>query len=605
MPGVSIPFSAKSLIRSRFLWKIYIAYAGLFTVASLAMIWLVNSKVRESLVEEVVLSLQEKIVLLAPYGREAFERTTDKSGELELQKKLRDFSEGTHARITLIRVDGTVIAETHGDLAGLENYFDRPEVQGALKANFASNQLQSQRFGEETLFVAQAIRNQGMPIGIVRVGVPISRLNERLDSVTQLALAAGVFGILIALLSGFLLARRVTLPIQEIMIAADALQRGDYSARVKTMPSDELGTLGVTLNRLGEELTRRISTISQERAQLKAMLAGLVEGIIAVDDNNQVMFSNRAANSLLRSPVGESAGKPLDSISGMRDLMPLVTRARLQRELVQDEMIVGDGESAFSLETKATPFKGDRTSGVIVMVHDVTGLRRLERVRQDFVANVSHELKTPLTSIKGYVETLLSGALDDREVAVRFLDKIDRNVIRLVNLVQDILSLARIEADEELIKPVPVEILGLTRTVLVRHEDDFKQKNISIVTELGAEAITVIGEREALVQVLDNLVTNAIKYTPAGGRVTVKLKKVGLSGRIEVSDTGIGIPKDHLDRIFERFYRVDKARSREMGGTGLGLSIVKHLVSSMNGRIGVDSVVGAGSRFWVELELAQ
>lgn len=583
-------------------------------VASAAMVWLVNDKVQEILVDEVVSSLQEKIALLSPTGHHAFAPELAPAATDEIQNTIRSFAEGSHARITLIRADGVVVAESHADPQRLENHWERPEVQGALLNNFATNQRHSRTLSEDMLYVAKALRSGDRVEGVVRVGVPVRRLNERLDSVARLVVAAGIVGVLIALLTGFILARRVTVPIREMVGAADALQRGDYSARVKSLPGDELGRLGETLNRLGEELTGRIATISQERAQLKAMLAGLVEGIIAVDDDNRVMFCNRAAISLLRSPFDDVAGKSLrDLVSGysgisggsvgMRDILPLVTRARLQMELVQEELVVGEGEQAHCLETKATPFKGDQTSGVIVMVHDVTGLRRLERIRQDFVANVSHELKTPLTSIKGYVETLLAGALDDRAIAIRFLEKIDRNVTRLVNLVQDILSLARIENQEELIKPAPVDIFSLVRSVLSRHEDDFVQKKLTLRAEIGHAGFAVFGDREALVQVMDNLVSNAVKYTPAGGHVTVSLKRVGTQGRIEVTDTGIGIPREDLDRIFERFYRVDKARSRELGGTGLGLSIVKHLVAGMNGRVGVESEVGVGSRFWVELDL--
>jgi len=230
-------------------------------------------------------------------------------------------------------------------------------------------------------------------------------------------------------------------------------------------------------------------------------------------------------------------------------------------------------------------------------------LRKLERVRRDFVANVSHEIKTPLTSIKGYVETLLGGALDDPHYNVNFLNKIERNVTRLEYLVQDILSLAKIESEEGLITLEPTDWEPIIESVLTRHEDSISQKNIHLKILGSRQSLVVMGDREAMTQIFDNLISNAIKYTGKGGKIQVSLRRIHRQGILEVEDTGLGIPAKHLDRIFERFYRVDKARSREMGGTGLGLSIVKHLVSGMHGQVGVESEVGQGSKFSVSLSL--
>lgn len=233
----------------------------------------------------------------------------------------------------------------------------------------------------------------------------------------------------------------------------------------------------------------------------------------------------------------------------------------------------------------------------------IADLHRLENVRRDFVANVSHEIKTPLTSIKGYVETLLGGAINDPVNNVRFLEKIDRNAARLTTLVQDILSLAKIEAGEDSFRPIPIEWNPIISSVVARYEDAIQQKGLKIKINAPQQPLSVMGEREAMTQVLDNLLTNAVKYTPEGGRITVSLFQKNGFAKLVVEDTGIGIPSEHLDRIFERFYRVDKARSRDLGGTGLGLSIVKHLVSAMHGEVGVESELGVGSKFTVKLRM--
>ena len=593
-----------TVFKSRFFWKLYLAYSALFIVIAALMIWLVTYKIQSAMMADVTASLREKIALLIPYSS----RTFNEGPSPELEARLRELGLQANARITLIRADGTVIEDSHFARGDLGNHADRPEVRAAIGGDYGTAQRMSSSAKEEMLYLAKAVRAgsgaDAALLGVVRVGIPLARLDKRMADVRTIVLLVGLLGMALALVVGLVLARRVSDPVTEIMIVADAMRKGQYSARVGELATDEMGRLGDTLNKMGEEVTRRIATISQERAQLKAMLAGMVEGIIAVDDDNRILFCNRTVDSLFRTSATESRGKTLAEVGGLGVVATLVEGARRTRELVKEEIRIGEGDGQLMIETHANPFQGERTSGVIVVLHDVTDLRRLERVRRDFVANVSHELKTPLTSIKGYVETLLNGALAEPDNSVRFLQKIDRNVARLVNLVQDILSLARVESSDEGIKAVPVEWGPIVRSVVAQHEDDFTEKSLRLELKDLGEPMVVYGDKEAMTQVLDNLVNNAIKYTPRGGSVSVVLRRDSREGCIEVADTGIGIPRKHLDRIFERFYRVDKARSREMGGTGLGLSIVKHLVAGMNGRVGVESQVGVGSRFSVRLELA-
>ena len=421
--------------------------------------------------------------------------------------------------------------------------------------------------------------------------------------VLEALLIANGVGIGVALVVGLWLARGVRKSLEEITNVAQALTCGDFNARVKQLRDDEFGLLGLTLNLLGEELTDRMATLSHERAQLQAMLAGMVEGIVAVGDDDRILFSNRAADKLLKMDIAGAKGRQIGHIAGLGFLLPVVIEARRSVDRVKKELNVGELEAMRILETKAARFKGDQDGGVVIVLHDVTDLRRLERVRRDFVANVSHELKTPLTSIKGYVETLQYGAKDDPAVLDRFLRKIDNNVGRLVALVQDILSLATVEGHDGKLQSERIEWNPLVRQVLTHHEHEVQRKKINLMVD-AATPLHVYGDREAMTQVVDNLVSNAIKYTPEGGAVRLTLKRELDGARFEVRDTGVGIPREHLPRIFERFYRVDKARSRELGGTGLGLSIVKHLVSAMNGRVVVESEPGKGSAFTVTLGLA-
>lgn len=475
--------SRMSVFRSRFFWKIYSAFSLLFLSTTLLVSWIVFFKVQATIKAGVTENLRDKVSILVPHAT----RALSGSGAAA-QTMVRSLGESTNSRVTIVKPDGTVLADSNNDPQIMENHWQRPEIQEALKKPFGSAERTSPTEGQRELFLAKSIRDGDNLLGVIRVSLPIHRINAELKSLQLTIGLIACGGVILALGIGWTLAKRVSVPVSEMVVVAEALRNGHYEQKVKTLTNDEIGRLGDTLNRLGAELTSKI-----------------------------------------------------------------------------------------------------------------TELQRLENVRRDFVANVSHEIKTPLTSIKGYVETLLGGAISDPVNNIRFLEKIDRNAARLTVLVQDILSLAKIEAGEDSLKPVPIEWNPIVTSVIARHEDAIQHKNLKIKVNAQSLPLVVMGDKEAMTQVLDNLLTNAIKYTPEGGRITVTLFSKNGWGKLEVEDTGIGIPTEHLDRIFERFYRVDKARSRELGGTGLGLSIVKHLVGGMSGEIGVESSVGLGSRFTVKL----
>ena len=460
--------------------------------------------------------------------------------------------------------------------------------------------------------------------------VSASRMGASEQLTTELIRIALV-GLGIALVAGFILAKRLAQPLADLIRVAEAMRRGRYEERVAPTDLVEVSSIGETLNVLGEEVSSRIALMSRDRAQLRSILAAMVEGIIAIDNSGRLLFSNQAASRFLRSDLRLFRGENFASIPAINNLADLISDARKTKNLVTREVVVGPPENQTYIATKALPFGNDvgsdqdGSAGVVIVLHDITNLRRLERVRRDFVANVSHELKTPLTAIRGYVETLLSGALEDPAINVKFLEKIDRNVGRLTNLVQDILSLARIESHEEAglgaaqaqrWTTMRVDWRSIAQTVIAAYEDEAAGKSLELNLKLSDEPMVVAGEREAMIQILGNLVSNSIKYTPKSGQIWVDCRVVtGTSkngelqteiaeiAEISVRDTGIGIPEKHLDRIFERFYRVDVARSRAMGGTGLGLSIVKHLVAGLGGQVTVESKSGGGSTFTVRMKL--
>jgi two-component system phosphate regulon sensor histidine kinase PhoR len=355
---------------------------------------------------------------------------------------------------------------------------------------------------------------------------------------------------------------------------------------------------------LSDELNAQLDQLRERGDQLAAVLGGMVEGVIAVDRRARVMFANGAAGRQFDFRADQARGRPLLTLIRDETLHQSIRRAMDTGGVVNAE-IQRYLPSSGALTVHATPLPGVPCPGVVLVLYDMTRLRRLESLRQEFVANVSHELKTPLSSIKAYAETLRAGAINDEKHNLEFVKRIEDQADRLHQLIMDLLSLARIESGQEAYEIEDVDVQEAVESCLANYQPSADAKQIQLVTDPPAEELVVRADDEALRQILDNLVNNAVKYVPASGRVTVRWRRQNSDALIEVIDTGIGIEEAHLDRIFERFYRVDKARSRELGGTGLGLSIVKHLAQFFGGTVGVNSEFGKGSTFWVRLPLAE
>lgn len=586
-----------TFLRSSFYWKLATSHAVIAIAAALVIGLLMLQQLTRDLSQELDDTLERMCLILEPYARGELER-----GEaLHFGDELRRIGEETGIRLTWIRRDGVVLGDTHYAARAMENHGRRPEVLEALASGVGRAERESTTIGRAMRYVAHAVLVDGEVVGILRAAMPVDDVGTRLQGVGRIVLVGAALGALIAVLGGLYAARRIARPVADMTRAAEAVSAGDYAARVRDLPDDDLGVLGRALNELAAALTRRLAESSEEQARLRAVLAGMIEGVVAVDDDDRVLFSNRAARGLLAG----SADAPLEGrlwehvrVPGLGEILH---EAHESGGLVRRELSVLRGSGEALLDAHAARFRGGGARGVVLVLHDVTELRRLERIRRDFVANVSHELKTPLTAIQGYVETLLSGALRDEVNNERFLSKIDTHVQRLVHLVTDLLSLARAESQEHELTLVPVDLEGVVAEVVREHEPEAHARRQTIAFRRGPDPLIVEGDRDGLFQVVGNLVANAVKYTPENGRIEVAVGTEGDVGWVEVRDTGIGIPADEVDRIFERFYRVDKARSREMGGTGLGLSIVKHLVSVMRGRVSVESRPGRGSTFRVEL----
>lgn len=587
------------MLRPRFAWKLYATCASAVLLTAGAVGVLTLGQLERVLLGEKEESLRHQCVRLGPLAHQVF------AGKHEdLQSLVSVLAGETGTRISFIDPDGQVVADSHEDPEVMEGHSDRPEVVEALRSGDGVDQRLSRTLSERFSYVAHAPRGpDGVPIGVVRLSIPVAAIDEQLGAMQRTLLLATVLGVAAALGLGAWLTRRLVAPVEELTRVANELRDGHFAVRITALPRDEFGVLGDALNRLGAEVTERIQELSGEEARLRAMLAGMVEGVVGIDEQGQVAFSNAAARRLLG--VEDLNGSRLWEAVRIAGLDALVEEARGSDEASRRELIFGDllGREVV-LRAQANRFRSEDAIGVVIVFHDITEVRKLERIRRDFVANVSHELKTPLTSIRGYVETLLDGALEDPEHNTRFLEKIDTNVHRLNHLVMDLLSLARIEEQEHGLELVRVDLPMLVDQAKQTYGEVAAGKGIDIEVQVDPNAGPVLGDRESLVQVLDNLIDNAIKYTAGGGHICVRVAASGKDVVLEVSDTGIGIPLEDLDRVFERFYRVDKARSREVGGTGLGLSIVKHLVGAMHGEVAVESEYSRGTTFRVTLQRA-
>lgn len=411
--------------------------------------------------------------------------------------------------------------------------------------------------------------------------------------------AAVLGALLLSAVVGILLSRSLKHSFERIREVIHRIAQGDFSKRLYRMPQDEIGALARAVNAMADGLEKQVTELKGERDQLTTILDGMVEGVLVTDEKGEVLLVNPALVSMLYLE-GPCAGKTVLECLRNAEVNDAVEKALTERVPQEQEIAILVGGEERNVVVHSAPL----VSGSVSVFYDVTNIRRLENVRKDFVANVSHELKTPLTCIRGYAETLRHGALADPEASKRFVEKIETNATQLQNLVEDILQLSQIESGRLEINVVPTNLKPVVAAVCEEFAEMARAKGLALRNGVEKD-MTVPADPQAFRQILTNLVENALKYTPDGGTVTVFAKARDALCRITVTDTGIGIPEKELPRVFERFYRVDKARSRKLEGTGLGLAIVKHLVQAHGGEVGVKSELGKGSEFWFTIPMTE
>jgi len=507
------------------------------------------------------------------------------------------------ARLTIIDPQGMVLADSQHDPETMENHAGRPEIRDALQQGSGSSVRHSATLNHDLCYLAIAFDYAGERRHVLRLAVPLEDVDAVAAAVRWRVVMASLVAALVALLVAFFFTRSFTRRISRLRAFAESLAESQVTGTLEADAEDELGTLARSLDNAANQIRELVDRLSLESARRQAILSSMVEGVLVVDNELRVIFCNesfaRAAGVTL--PIPDRL--PLLELIRDPELLDSLTRVMVTGEPAKRRLELG-GVAGRAFEVQVAPLAATSHRGATAILHDVTDLERLERVRKDFVANVSHELRTPLTAIRGYAETLLEGALEDKENNRRFLEVIRAHAIRLNNISSDLLILSELESGRAIAEPERVSLQACLESALHTVEAEARIHEVTILRDRVDEAY-VMGDKVRLEQALINLLDNAVKFNRTGGEVRVTAERTsGGQVQIAISDTGIGIPSEDLSRIFERFYRVDKARSREMGGTGLGLAIVKHIIERMGGSVRVESRLGQGSTFTVVLPAA-
>ncbi|NOY80610.1 MAG: PAS domain-containing protein [Kiritimatiellaeota bacterium] len=505
-------------------------------------------------------------------------------------------------RFTVVRLDGRVVGDSERDPAEMVNHADRPEIRQALRSlSYGTRVRYSTTLHMPMMYVAVPLYVHKRLFGVVRASRPLQRIGRAVRALMlDLALGGATAAAACAVIA-LLFTRRVSAPLQDMREGAEELAHGRLDVRLAEPDIIEVALAVRAMNTMAERLQTYLRDLRRERNELDAVLRGMAEGVVALDDEGRIVLINDAACRMLGIPASDVRGKTLFECTRIAGLARVLDQLRAGPGEVRSEVEV-PGEKQRILNVHAGVLARESGAGAVLVFSDVTDLRRLEQVRKDFVANVSHELRTPLTSLRGYIETLRDGAIDRPEDARPFLEVLDRQTSRLQAIVEDLLLLSRLERDEAegRIDRREGPLLPLIRDAVCAVQPQAEAAGVALQVQCPENLRADVAAgliRQAVVNLLDN----AVKYSPAGSRVDIEVDAHADEIVLRVRDCGCGIPRRHLSRIFERFYRVDKARSRDRGGTGLGLSIVKHIARLHGGRVTVESVPGSGSTFAIIL----
>lgn len=585
--------------KRRLFWQLFPTYLLITLTALTAVGWYSLSSLREFHFERISIDLEVRARLVERLVSDKL--STENIPSLDSLSK--EIGKSAVMRVTLIDPTGQILGDSHEDPARMDNHATRPEIKKALSGKVGTATRYSQTVKEKLIYLAVPVFKNGEITGVVRTSIPITSINNVLNSMEIKIGWAGLAVALFAALISLVVSRKISQPLEGMKRAAEEFAHGDLTRKISATGSLEIAGLAETLNKMAHQLDWRIRCVTEERNEREAILSSMIEGVFAVDAAERFISMNQAAAELIEVDPKKSKRKHIQEVVRNSALQKFVKKVLNSRDVLEADFEMR-GTRERNLQARGTVLKdaSDNSIGAVIVLNDVTHLRRLENMRTDFVANVSHEIKTPITSIKGFVETLLAGAIHDPKDAARFLEIIARQVDRLNAIIDDLLSLSRLEHDSDrfAITMEDAGLKGVLQSSIQACQDRSTKQDVTIELICDETLKTKINP-QLLEQAVINLVDNAIKYSGSEKRVEISGKQESDEIIIQVRDWGCGIGKEHLPRLFERFYRVDKARSRDLGGTGLGLAIVKHIAQVHKGFVRADSALGKGSVFSIHL----
>ena len=585
--------------KKRLIWQIYPSFLLITLISLMAVTWYASYSLRHFYLEETASDLEARARLIEKHILEHFNPPDEK----QIDALCKGIGKHASTRITVILLSGRVIGDSADDPESMDNHLDRPEIIQAITGKVGISRRYSRTLEKNMMYVGIPLRDESRTIGVVRTSMPLISIDKAVKDV-QIKIA--VAGLLIAVLMAFVslwVSRRISRPIEEIKKGAERFAGGDLHGRLPVLDSEEIGSLSETMNQMAEELQERINTITEQRGEMEAVLSSMVEGVIAVDVEERIISINHAAAKMFVCSPSKTKGRSIQEVVRNTVLQQFVKEAlSSQKPLEKDIVLYSNGERFLNTHGSLLRDAEGNQMGALIVLNDVTRLRKLESMRREFVANVSHEIKTPITAIKASVETLRDGAMKTPADAERFLEITEKHVVRLEAIIEDLLSLSRIEQEHEkeeirLSKDKVREVLEAAIQVC-RPNADSKEVELALVCD---EDMVANMNSALLEQSIINLLDNAIKYSHEKSKVQVEVTQTGSEITLNIKDHGCGIERGHLPRLFERFYRVDNGRSRDLGGTGLGLAIAKHIVQAHKGRVSVESTPGKGSTFSIHL----
>jgi two-component system, OmpR family, phosphate regulon sensor histidine kinase PhoR len=584
------------LNQRKFLWKIYFIYAALSIIPLILLGLYTSSLFKDSLINIDTKALSERTALI----KERLE--TSGVNTSEVQKFVMRYDNLSGARVTLIEPSGKVIADSRENYAEMDNHADRPEIKEALTGNTGVSQRYSFTLKEDFLYSAMPVyNNEGRITYIIRTGYPMSFVTSEVASANTAIILTVIFFGLIILVLGYLLIHNILTPLSEIKTGAERFSKGDFSQKIFPPNESELKSIAESLNTMAKQLDEKLDIIGEQSNLQDVVLKSMKEGVLAVDYDERILLLNKTAAEILAISDANTTGKTLQEVVRISEIQKFFKNVISEEGPHEAEIILQHDKDKFLQLSGTLLYDMDNKAlGALVVFNDITNLKHLDTLKKELVANVSHELRTPVTTIKGFIETLKEGAIEDPKNAERFLNIVDKHIDRLNMLIDDLLILSKLEESPDEIKVEEETIKPVLKSVVEDYEFKANEKKIEIEIKCDDNLSAKIN-KHLMEQAIGNLVDNAIKYSDKKTKVEIGAYEKNGMVNIYVEDEGYGISEEHMPRLFERFYRIDKARSREEGGTGLGLAIVKHIVNTMNGHIDVKSTPGKRTIFTIKI----